>query len=328
MADADDLFPGGRASRELRGAFEDGSETPVALSALGASLRRAAAALAQIRDDDGVAALEGLFGLFDALDDVPVLAAEVPRLVSAARPGQRPAEQLDKRLAELTELAEQVRSNRTVLKRLTAAEDELRRRLAEHAELRESIDELHRLERLVETLDELSGQQQVVAERLEVLRSRDTSVEQSLTADCEALVRLSEDQLDALGPRTREALRRAEASGERLASEERKLARVTAELEELHQRVETVRAELGERVPEWERYARADRELAEALSAWERVDGDDTGVGRGGRPTEGGTALEQARLAAADVEQRLAAIDRVLREALEPPDRSGNAGQV
>ncbi len=308
------------------GALADGSGAQAALSALGASLRCAAEALAEIRDDDGVAALEGLFGLFDALEEVPALAAEVPRLVAAARPGQRLAEQLDKQLAELAALHGQVRDDRTVLKRLADTEEELRQRLTEHAELRERIEELRRLERLVDALDALDGQRQVVDERLEVLRSRDTSAEQDLAAGCGALVRLSEDQLDALGPQTREAVRLAEESDERLTAKKRELARVTAELAESHQNLEAVRAELGERIPEWERYARANRELAEALSAWEGVEGDDTGDGLGDRLAKGRTALERARRVATDVERRLAEIDRVLREALEERDGDANAG--
>ncbi|MEU9573197.1 hypothetical protein AB0D62_25670 [Streptomyces massasporeus] len=301
--------------------------------------------LAQIRDDDGVAALEGLFSLYDALEEAPALAVEAPRLVAAARPGQRPAEQLEKRLAELSALHGQVRHDRTVLERLAAAEGDLRERLAEQAELRERVEELRRLESLVNMLDELSGQQQAVSERLEVLRSRDTSAERTLFADCGALVRLSEDQLDVLGPQTREALRQAEESGERLAAEERRLAQVTSELDGVRQRLEAVSAELGERIPQLERYARADRELAEALSEWGRADGGDTSDGRGDRlakdgtqggserwtqgrteggtqgethdGTQGGTALERARREAADVERRLAEVDRVLREALD-----------
>ncbi|WP_217214122.1 hypothetical protein [Streptomyces sp. AC550_RSS872] len=308
------------------GALGDGSGAQAALSALGASLRRAAQALAGIRDDDGVAALDGLFGLFDVLEEVPALAAGVPRLVAAARPGERLAEELDKKLAELAALHGQVRDDRTALKRLADTEDELCQRLAEHAELRERIEDLRRLERLVDTLDALSGQQQVVDERLEVLRSRDTSAEQVLAADCGALVRLSKDQLDALGPQTREAVRLAEESDERLTAKKRELARVTAELDESHRNLEAVRAELGERIPQWERYARANRELAEALSAWEGVDGGDIGERREDRLAKRRTALERARRVAADVEQRLAGIDRVLREALEERDADANAG--
>ncbi|MFI2375523.1 hypothetical protein ACH5AO_10690 [Streptomyces sp. NPDC018964] len=313
MTAADDTSSQGRARQALRDALAGGD----ALAALGASLRWAAEVLAEGRDD-GVAALEGVFGLYDALEEVPALAAEAPLLVVAARPGERPAEQLEKRLAELTALHERLRADRTALERLADAEDELRRRLADHAELRDRIAELRRLERLVDTLDALSGQRRVVDERLEALRSRDTSAEQTLAADCGALVRLSEDQLDALAPRTREALRRAEESGERLAAEERELARVTSELDERSRRLEAVRAALGERIPQLERYARADRELAEALSAWGHADGDGDGGGaHGDRPVKTGTALEHARLAAADVERRLGEIDRVLREALD-----------
>ncbi|MFF7976101.1 hypothetical protein [Streptomyces sp. NPDC007905] len=312
MAAADDVSSGGRARRVLRDALAAGDF----LAALGASLRWASEALAEIRDDGGVAALEGLFGLYDALEEVPALAAEAPRLVAAARPGERPAEQLDKRLAELTALHERLRADRTALERLAAAENELQQCLAEHAELRDRIAELRSLERLVDTLDALSGQQRVVDERLKALRSRDTSAEQTLTAACGALVRLSEDRLDALAPRTREALRQAGDSSERLAVEERELARVTSELDERSRRLEAVRTELGERIPQLERYARADRELAEALSEWGQVDGDG-GDGHGDRLVKSRTALDRARFAAADVERRLGEIDRVLRETLD-----------
>ncbi|MET9073354.1 hypothetical protein ABZX95_14525 [Streptomyces sp. NPDC004232] len=314
MAAADDMTPGERARRDLRGALADGAGAAAALSALGASLRWAAQELAQARDADGVAALEGLFGLFDALEEFPALAEQAPRLVAAARPGRRPAEQLDERLAELTALHGRLRDDRAALERLATTEEELRRRLAEHGELRERIAELRRLERLVDALDALSGQQQVVDERLTLLRSRDTSAEQTLAADCGALVRLGEDRLDALAPRTREALRQAEETGERLAEEERELARVTAELDELRRRLDAVRAELGERVPQLRRHAQADRELAQALSAW---GDDDESLARGDRLTKNGTALGRALLDAGDVERRLAAIDRVLRDALE-----------
>ncbi|MFE4368939.1 hypothetical protein ACFRMN_11980 [Streptomyces sp. NPDC056835] len=318
MTAADDMSPGGRARQELRGALTDGAGASAALSALGASIRWAAAALAEARDGDGVAALEGVFGLFNALEELPALAAEAPRLVAAARPGQRLTEQLDKRLAELTALHGRLHDDRTALERLAATEDELRQRLADHEELRERIAELRRLERLVDTLDALGGQRRVVDERLEALRGRDNSEELTLAADCDTLVRLSEDQLDALGPRVREALRRADESGERLAAEERELARANSELDTLRRRLDEIRAELGDRIPELRRYARADRELAEALSARDdRVNGDGRGDGRGARHTDGGTALERARADAADVERHLTEIDRVLREALE-----------
>jgi hypothetical protein len=293
-------------------------DTTAALSALGVSLRKAAAALAQAPDDDGVAALGWLYDLFDALEEVPALAAEAPRLVAVARPGQRPAEQLDRLLAELTTLHARLRDDRAALKRLAAAEDDLREGLEDHAELRERIAELRRLERLVDALDALSGQQRVVDERLQVLRDRDGSAERTLTADCDTLVRLTEEQLDALGSRTREVLHLADERGRQLAAQERELARVTSDLDELGRRLDAVRAELGERIPQLERYARADRELAEALSAWDRVDGD----ARADRFAKGPTVLERARADAAEVEQRLAAIDRVLREALEQGERT------
>ncbi|MGW7336295.1 hypothetical protein [Streptomyces sp. NPDC054808] len=313
MTAEDDMSPQGRARRELRGALEGGD----ALAALGASLRWTGAVLAEVRDDDSAVALEAFFRLYDALEHAPVLATEAPGLVAAARPGQRPAEQLEQRLADLDALRARVRDDRAVLERLAAAEDELRQRLSEHGELRERVEELRRLERLVDTLDALSEQQQVVDERLKVLRSRDTSAEQRLTADCDAFVRLGEEQLDALGPQTREAVRRADETGRRLAAEEQQLARTTSELNELRGRLAAVRAELGERVPQLERYARADRELAQALSEWNRADGEGAGGTHGDRLVKRGTALERAHREAADLERRLADVDRVLREALE-----------
>ncbi|MQY14939.1 Chromosome partition protein Smc [Streptomyces sp. RB5] len=301
--------PGGPARQELQ-ALAAGGGIAAALPALGASLRWATAALAAARDDTGHAALEGFYGLFDALEELPDLVAEVPRLLAAARPGPRPAQELTRLTAELGALGERMDRDRADLVRLTAAEEELSRRLADHGELRERVDELRGLERLADALDALAGQRQVIDERLRVLRSGDTSALRDLDDAGAELVRLTRDRLEALPPRISDTLRQAEETGARLADAERELARATAELETLRRRLESVAAELGDRVPALGRHARADRELAEALAALHDA------------PDPGAPVLEQARGAVREVERRLGEIDGVLRDVLADRDRA------
>jgi DNA repair exonuclease SbcCD ATPase subunit len=258
---------------------------------------------------------------------------------------------LAKLLAELTKLGERLSEDRENLWRLTAAEEDLRRKLADHAELRAQVDELRRLERLVEALDALHGQQRTVTERLRQLRTRDFGVIGTLESDGRDLLRLTEEQLDAAGPQLSDTLRRTHTAQRELTEREAELDQATAKLTVLRERLLAVRDELGERVPALRRYARADRELAEALAgpepagtpapsalaqpAPEGADPADPapaepGPAGGGispdRPhsAPAGTALEQARAATRDMERRLAEIDRVLRQSLDERDRAGH----
>lgn len=304
-------------------------EAEVALRVLGLALRWAGAALGRVDGgESGTPALAVLFALEDALGETGALADALPALLAAAMPGEAfggGTEELMRRLASVRERVGQERERvelaHAALEKLTAAEEGLRERLAEHEALRRQVDELRRLERLVLALDALQEQQEVIAERLAALRGRDAGVEETLRTSGDALLRLSEDRLAALAPRTREVLERAEAAQRALAAEERAHGDAAADLAEREARLERIRDAQGDRVASLRVYAAADRELAQALAA-------PAGSPNGVVAPEHRVALAEVEAAAAEIEQRLGAADEALRRVLaerEDRDRDGKS---
>ncbi|MGW7365470.1 hypothetical protein ACWGI8_19015 [Streptomyces sp. NPDC054841] len=312
---ADTLADSGRSDRET------------ALQVLGCAVRWAADTLGRpdrasdggtpddAADADGADALTALYALDDALADARDLAEALPGLLEAARPGERVARGTRDLMGELTAAAERVASERAALEKLAEREKELRRRLAEHEKLRQEVDELRRLERLVEELDELRAQQEVVDARLRDLRGRDLGgADRELGTGADALLRLTEQQLAVLAPRTRQTLERAAAAQEALASTELELSEGSRELAACQDRLQHIQAEQGKVFASLTRYAQADRELAQALR---EASGADT---RGVVPGQGLT-LEDVEALTRTVEQRLIDADRTLSRVLT--DRQG-----
>ncbi|MFG2881597.1 hypothetical protein ACGFYV_04615 [Streptomyces sp. NPDC048297] len=312
--------------REIGDALADSGRTDreTALRVLGCAVRWAADTLdrpAPVSGDgtpdadaDGADALNALYALDDALTDARDLAAALPGLLEAARPGEGVGRRTTDLMDELTAAAERVASQRAALEELAAKEDELRRRLAEHEELRQQVGELRRLERLVAELDELQAQRETVDTRLRELRDRDPgAVDRDLRTAAGDLLRLTERQLAVLEPSTRQTLERAAAAQEALTATERRLNEGSRRLAADQDRLKLVQAKQDKVFASLTRYAQADRELTTALRA---AAGADTG------PVPGqGLTLEDVEDLTRAIEQRLVEADQVLSRTLT--DRQG-----
>ncbi|MGW9430522.1 hypothetical protein ACWHA1_21560 [Streptomyces decoyicus] len=303
---ADTLADSGRTDRET------------ALQVLGCAVRWAADALGRPDpaadggapedpyDADGADALAALFALDDALADARGLAEALPGLLAAARPGERMGQGTKDLMGELTALAERVASERATLEALLEKEAELRRRLTEHETLRHEIDELRRLERLVAELDGLQAQRAAIDTRLRELRGQDLdAADRGLHTGAEALLRLTEQQLAVLEPRTRQTLERVTAAQQELAATERRMSESTRELTSLQEQLGRIQEEQLTVMVSLARYAQADRELAQALREAAGPDAD------GPAPVQGLT-LEEVEALTRTIEQRLTDADRVL----------------
>ncbi|MBG0851821.1 hypothetical protein I2W78_08175 [Streptomyces spinoverrucosus] len=304
---ADALADSGRTEREL------------ALDVLGCAVRWAADTLGRhdrasdggtSAEADGAEALAALYALYDALADARGLGEALPGLLEAARPGERMGGATRDLMAELTAVAERVASERAALQELADREEELRRRLAEHEKLRQEADELRRLEQLVEELDDLRAQHEVIDTRLRELRDQDPeAVDRELRTGADALLRITEQQLAVLAPRTRQALERAAAAQRALAAAEQELSEGSRELAGCQERLERIQTEQGPVFASLARHGRADRELAQALR---EAAGDDSGS----RVPEQGLTLEEVQILCQTVEERLADADRTLSRVL------------
>ncbi|TXS03768.1 hypothetical protein EAO73_22170 [Streptomyces sp. col6] len=306
-----------------------GPDAEVALRVLRLAFRWAGAALEGVDGaESGAPALAALFALEDALEESGALAAALPALLEAAMPGEAVGggteglmRKLDTVRARVREERERTELAHAALEKLAAAEEALRGRLAEHEALRRQVDDLRRLERLVLALDALQEQQEVIAERLATLRGRDAGVEGTLRTSSDALVRLSEDQLAALAPRTRQVLERAEAAQRALAAEEREHGDAAADLAERQARLERIRESQGDRVASLRRYAAVDRELAGALAA-------PGGAPSGTVAPEHRVTLAEVEAAGDEIERRLGAADEALRRVLAERDARDRDGKT
>jgi vacuolar-type H+-ATPase subunit I/STV1 len=310
-----------RAIAEALDATET-TDQEASLRVLGHALRWATAALRRLDDGaSGAPALAALYALDDALTDGRALPQALPALLAAARPGKQVARGTEELMRELTETVDRVHSERESLERLADTEDALRRRLAEHEELRRQVDELRRLERLVVALDGLQEQQQVIGARLAELRGRDAGVDVGLRTSSDALVRLTEDQLAALAPQTRQTLQRAATVQSALAAAEREYQDGSDELATYQDRLESVHAAQGARLGSLKRHAQADRTLARALH---EAAGPDGPLGA----PDGGLTLEQVEAAADAIERRLREADATLTAILREREEHDTEGRT
>ncbi|MEV6956461.1 hypothetical protein [Streptomyces sp. NPDC051183] len=305
----------------------DLNDAEAALRALGCAFRWAAAAVRRMDGDgDSARALGALYDLDDALEEGRELVGAVPALLAAAMPGESVGGGTDELVRQLAEAAERVAAERVELKKRAAAEEELRTRLEQHEELRRQVDELRRLERLVDALDALREQQRVIADRLAALRGKDAGVDVTLRTSSDALIRLSDDRLAALGPQTRQVLERAAAVQSELAAEERTYDEGAAALHADRQRLEQIQTERAGQLASLRLYALADRDLARALTA-------PAGPGAAGAAPAGAAAaesvsLEQVEAATADIERRLRDADAALGRVLEARDSRDVEGRT
>ncbi|WP_102919875.1 hypothetical protein [Streptomyces eurocidicus] len=263
--------------------------------------------------------LEAVFLLDDALTEAEGVSRAAVRLLARARPGPTAEAYLRDRERELGEVKRRTAAARADFDGLAEAEEELRGRLAEYADLRERVAELRRLERLVEALDALSGQRAAVGERLARLRSRADGVEDAVARDGVELLRLTRDQLALLAPRARTALEDAAAAQAELAFEEGRLAGSEDRLAAVSARLAEVDVLRRERASALSARTRADRRLADALASlpesWHGPYGD-------------GTAPERARALLDGVEERLRDVEEALRRALDEEEAAPVPGRT
>lgn len=305
------------ARRRIAAALAVGPGAPSALGVLGAALEWAAAELRALEGTaDAATAFETLLVLDDALDGVEPFLSALPSLSAAARSGEDVVGHLAARTRRFGEVAGQVAEDRARLEELSLVEEQLRLRLAEHEELRQRLEELRRLERQAAELDAWQEQRDSLDTRLAVLRERDTRVDDALTAGGEELLRLTDEQLALLAPRTRLALERADVAQRALSEEQRRLQGYDAEYAEVSDRLQRVKAELGSRLEGLRLQAGADRELACALARF---------GGPGG--AEERVELQQAEAVVQGIEQRVAEVEDVLRRVLLDRDSPTAVGR-
>ncbi|MGW6054288.1 hypothetical protein [Streptomyces sp. NPDC055189] len=304
------------------------SERETALLVLGHAVRWAAATLGETAQDapqqpsDGADALTALYALDEALSDARALSDALPGLLEAARAGERLGQSTRDLMDELTSAAEHVAQERAALDELQARETELRRRRAEHEKLRQEADELRRLEQLVTELDALQVQRTEIDGRLRELRALDPDTsDRELCADAESLLRLTEQQLAVLAPRTRQSLEQVAAAQRTLADTEREMNEHASDLASLRQKLEQVRSEHSPVLAALSRHARADGELARALRAAAAANG-------AGPAGDQGLSLEDVVALTESVERRLAEADGALSRALADQDTADGDGEA
>jgi predicted nucleic acid-binding Zn-ribbon protein len=298
------------ARREIAAALA-GDDGLAALRVLRAALDWSATVTARFRDrSEDPTAVEAVMLLDDALSTVGALTREVPGLLAAAELGPSVDRYLHDRMVELAELREQVARATAAHDELVRSEQELRARLAEHAKLQQKVASLRRLERLVRALEELRAQRGLLDERLAVLTQRTEGVEEAIGRGSRQLLRLTEEQRRLLAPRVREALEQATSAQAALADEEDRLERDRAALASATERFEQLRSTRDERVAGLAVYAKADRDLVQALAGLtgEAADADRPG-------------LERALAIVDGVEDRLRTVDDLLARVLDARQR-------
>ncbi|MFD7826000.1 hypothetical protein [Kitasatospora sp. NPDC059803] len=266
----------------------------------------------------GSTALAVLYELDDALSAAATLADAVPELLDAARAGASLRGGVAKLTDRLAQVGDLLATERTDLTDLLDRQEELRRRLADHAELRRQVDELRRLERIVAALDGLGEQQATITARLLQLRGKDAGVEDALRISAERLLQLSEEQLAVLAPQTRQALARAEQTEAALAAEQRTFDSAQQRLALVEQQLADLQGLRDGQLAALRLHAQTDAELARALAGSSSSPDTAETADRSTR-----SALAEAEALATFVETRLREVDAGLRRALDRRDLQG-----
>jgi DNA repair exonuclease SbcCD ATPase subunit len=254
-----------------------GTPPEAALRALGQAGQQALGVIRQATasgHSGAISAIEAVFLLSDALEELRDLGAVLPALLVAAEPGPAVEADLKARAGELAALAEQVAATRRELDLIKEREQATTVRLAELAGLRQQVDELRRRERLAAALHELNGQRQVVEQRLTLLRRLTEDQENAIGTSGEELITLAEDRRALLAARVRDTLARAALATRALSAEEERIRAQQEDLDEAQrqlaaaqQRQSELAAQRDSRLEQVAAHARADSALAVALSA-------------------------------------------------------------
>ncbi|MEY9947674.1 hypothetical protein [Kitasatospora sp. GAS1066B] len=303
--------------REIRQALDGGGAT-ASLDVLCAALTWACAELRTLEaGPGGTTALAALYALDDALSAGAGLPDVVPGLLDAARAGaglRQGVRELTDRMAQAGRL---LADERDALTELAGREEELRRRLAEHGELRRQVDELRRLERIVAALDGLGEQQEAITARLLQLRGKDAGVEDALRIGAERLLRLSGEQAAVLSPQTRQTLELADRAEAELTAEQQDFDEGAKRLARARERLTELRARRGEQLAALQLHARADAELARALAGAAAAEEPAPAAASGPTVAAERSAVAEAEALADYLEARLQRVDAVLRDLLD-----------
>ncbi|GHJ47142.1 hypothetical protein Cs7R123_44840 [Catellatospora sp. TT07R-123] len=250
------------------------------------------------------APIDVVIGLDDALTASARLLGEVPALVAAAQPGPDVEAYLDQQATRLRQAQEQVAKARTTLDELRANEDQLQQRAAQHEQLRQEINDLRRLERLVAALEDLRAHRDLIRDRVARLRDDVGGIEPELADGGRELLRLSRDRSAALAEPVRAVMAELDVVHGDLLAQESELHTTHDTLARMRDRQQLLTVERAERLVALHAHEQADRRILAALAA-------EPGAGQAGD----GLAAVRAVLdqAAAQLEHA----DRALRDALD-----------
>jgi hypothetical protein len=223
------------------------------------------------RDGGALSAIEAVFLLDDAMQELREFQTTVPALLDAAESGEFEAG-MRARADELAALAERVAGTRRELELVKAKEQETTIGLTELSALRQQVDELRRRERLATALRELNEQRQVIEQRLTLLRQLTEDQEDALGASAGQVITLAEERRVLLAAQVRGTLAKAAQvlaslgeEEERVRAEQERLDDAERRLAEARQRHADLAAERDGRIAQLAAHAVADNALAAAL---------------------------------------------------------------
>ncbi|MEU8357538.1 hypothetical protein AB0C27_16125 [Nonomuraea sp. NPDC048882] len=286
--------------RRITAAVEAGGRE-AALDALRWAAAWAVAELERAEPGGGpVAALDGVIRLDDAVTELARLSSAVSGLLAEADAGPEVEEYLRTRQEDLAALGESLSALRARRAALGEREERVRAAVDEHAELSEQVTRLRRAERLAGALGELAAQRALIERRLVEIGPPVAAAEEGVFAGSEELLLLSEERRAALTPRVRESLERAATAQSSLRAAEEAMARAEADAEAATARFAELADLREQRLESAKAYARADREIADALAG--------LGAGLSG--------AERARVLLDGIDERLGEVDAALAGAL------------
>jgi chromosome segregation ATPase len=316
--------PAAAVITEIRTALENESEF-AALPVLGLALRWTADTLRADSMRAPAAAFRAVALADRAFAAAPALFAALELLIERGEPAEQVAADLNRYRERLAALERQTVPLRNHLKALEEAEARMRADIAARDQIGARIAELERIERLAAAVPELRAQRDVLEERAQHIATAVVGAEMELTVAGERLVALTAELMDSLAANTREVLRRTDEQDrllserltdrrsaiERAAGESARLraelAEATAEATAARERFEHARTDAVTRLAALRRYARADRDVGDALA---RLSADDEEASRRH------AAIPRAMATLQDIEARLAEVDAALGDAL------------
>lgn len=319
----------GRAA-EIIAKLDTDDPAQAALGVLGLAFRWAADVLSSDEMAAPAEAFRAVAESDEALEAAPAFYAVLSSLVVRGEPAKEVAADL-RRHAELSErLDAEIAPLRAKLDALRQAEGQIRKQEARRDAIVAEISELERLARLAAHVDALQKQRDSLLVRTADVRTATSTAEAELAEVAGQLVTLTRAALDDLAEQTRGILlRAAELDAEfqdrladrRIAADELRelsarataqLAAVKDELDQARGNYEGARAEAESHRTALARYAKANRDVAEALAGRPADDRGDHHAAADGDP------IARALLALDEVQRRLAHVDGLLADVLSP----------